>query len=199
MTHFGYSFLQKIVLKRLDEQEYVISESDFQRLLLNDIEDMYLLKVQGKLCNLPKDMQLAFITALLIFMRHIVIKERVEDLQLGVESYQKKLNLTKPNLYNVPNLQHESQYTLIKQPAFGFTYHSVNRRNCFMGDGIKSRLDDVALYKSKRWNTDDARQARRFITRIENRLKRRDQIRRFESYVGGRPGFPVLTFQRPEW
>jgi hypothetical protein len=182
ITHFGYSFLNRIVLKRLDEQEYVISESDFPRLLLNDIEDMYLLKVQGKLCNLPKDMQLAFITALLIFIRHIVIKERVEDLQLGVESYQKKLNLTKPNLYNVPNLQHESQYTLIKQQAFGFTYRSVNRRNCFMAydeihkfcdetlkfvrDGIKSRLNDVDLYKSKRWNTDEARQARRFITRI---------------------------------
>jgi hypothetical protein len=45
VTHFGYSFLNKIVLKRLDEQEYEISESDFPRLLLNDIEDKYLLKV----------------------------------------------------------------------------------------------------------------------------------------------------------
>jgi hypothetical protein len=193
----------------------VISEADFPRLLLNDIEDMYLLKVQGKLCNLPKEMQLAFITALLIYMRHIIIKERVEDLQLGVESYQKKLNLTKPNLYDVPDLQHLAQYTLIRHPAFGFTYRSVNGHNCFMGyeeihkfcdetlkfvrDGIKSRLNDIALGKSKRWNTNEARDARRFINRIENRLKRRDQFRRLESYVGGRPGFPVLTFQRPEW
>lgn len=49
ITHFGYSFLNKIILKRLDEKEYVISEADFPRLHLNDIEDMYLFKVQGKL------------------------------------------------------------------------------------------------------------------------------------------------------
>ena len=154
------------------------------------------------------------ITALLIYMRHIIIKERVEDLQLGVESYQKKLNLTKPNLYDVPDLQHLPQYTLIKQPAFGFTYRSINGRNCFMAytevqkfcdetlkfvrDGMKSRLNDKDLYKKKRWTMDEAKQARRFIARIENRLKRRDQMRRLESYVGGRPGFPVLTFQMPE-
>jgi hypothetical protein len=215
LTHFGYPYLSKLILKRIDEKEYEISESDFPRLHLNDIEDMYLLKVQGKLCNLPKEMQLAFITALLIYMHHIIIKERVEDLQLGVESYQKKLNLTKPNLYDVPDLQHLAQYTLIRHPAFGFTYRSINGRNCFMGyeeihkfcdetlkfirDGIKSRLDDIALGKSKRWNTNEARDARRFINRIMNQLKRRDQFRRLESYVGGKPGFPVLTFQRPEW
>lgn len=83
LTFFGYHYLSKLILKRIDEKEYEISEADFPRLHLNDIEDMYLLKVQGKLCNLPKEMQLAFINALLIYMRHIIIKERVEDLQLG--------------------------------------------------------------------------------------------------------------------
>jgi hypothetical protein len=191
VTHFGYPFLSKITLKRLDEKEYDISESDFPRLLLNDIEDMYLLKVQGKLCGLPKEIQLAFIQALLIFIRQIVVRERVEDLQLGVESYQKKLNLTKPNLFDIPDLQHLPQYTLIRHP-FGFTYRSINGRNCFMAydeihkfcdetlkfvkDGIKSRLDGIALGKSKRWKANEAREARRFILRIENRLKRRDQF-----------------------
>jgi hypothetical protein len=175
---------------------------------------VYLLKVQGKLCNLPKEMQLAFITALLIYLRNIIIKERVEDLQLGVESYQKKLKLTKPNLRQVPNINKLSQYTLIKQPAFGFIYKSVHDYNCFMAfdeihkfcdetlkfvrDGMTSRLNDKDLYKKKRWTSDEARQARWFVTRIENRLKRRDQMTRLESYVGGRPGFPVMTFQRPE-
>nr|GEV47741.1 hypothetical protein [Tanacetum cinerariifolium] len=40
-----------------------------------------------------------------MFTRSIVIKRRVEDLQLGVESYQKKLNLTKPNTYRT-DLRH---------------------------------------------------------------------------------------------
>nr|GFD42574.1 hypothetical protein [Tanacetum cinerariifolium] len=34
-----------------------------------------------------------------MFTRSIVIQRRVEDLQLGVESYQKKLNLMRPDTY----------------------------------------------------------------------------------------------------
>ena len=75
---------------------------------------MYLLKVQEKLCNLPRYMQLAFITALPIFIRSIIIRERVEDLQLGVESYQKKLNLVTPILHEVNDINKISQYTLMK-------------------------------------------------------------------------------------
>lgn len=127
-------------------------------------------------------MQLAFITALLIYMRNIIIRKRVEDLQLEVESYQKKLNLTKPNLRQVPNINKLSQYTLIKQPAFGFIYRIVHNYNFFMAfdeihkfcdetlkfvrDRMKSRLDDKVLYNKKRWTTDEARQARRFVARI---------------------------------
>ncbi|GJZ63247.1 hypothetical protein Tco_0619668 [Tanacetum coccineum] len=41
--------------------------------------------------------RLAFNVSLRMFTRSVVIQWRVEDLQLGVESYQKKLNLTKPD------------------------------------------------------------------------------------------------------
>ncbi|GKE83050.1 hypothetical protein Tco_1553050, partial [Tanacetum coccineum] len=34
-----------------------------------------------------------------MYTRRIVIQERVEDLQLGVESYQKKINLSRPDSY----------------------------------------------------------------------------------------------------
>ncbi|GJT50465.1 hypothetical protein Tco_0976622 [Tanacetum coccineum] len=37
-----------------------------------------------------------FIMALRMFTRSLILKRRVEDLQLSVESYQKKLNITKP-------------------------------------------------------------------------------------------------------
>ncbi|GKC04371.1 hypothetical protein Tco_0995981 [Tanacetum coccineum] len=37
-----------------------------------------------------------FIVALRMFTRSLIIKKRVEDLELGVESYQKKLNITPP-------------------------------------------------------------------------------------------------------
>lgn len=50
---FGYNFLDKIVVRRHDDELYTFSEVDYHRLNRNDIEDMYLLKVQGKLQHLP--------------------------------------------------------------------------------------------------------------------------------------------------
>nr|GFD02062.1 hypothetical protein [Tanacetum cinerariifolium] len=66
---------------------------------LQDIEDMLLLLVQGKLSNLTVEERLAFNVSLRMFTRSIVIQGCVKDLQLGVESYQKKLNLTRPDTY----------------------------------------------------------------------------------------------------
>nr|GEU40224.1 retrovirus-related Pol polyprotein from transposon TNT 1-94 [Tanacetum cinerariifolium] len=47
-----------------------------------------------KLINLTVEERFAFNVSLRMFTRSIVIQRRVEDLQLSVESYQKKLNLT---------------------------------------------------------------------------------------------------------
>ncbi|GKE78813.1 hypothetical protein Tco_1544933 [Tanacetum coccineum] len=47
-----------------------------------------------KLTNLTVEERLAFNVSLRMFTRSIVIQRHVKDLQLGVESYQKKLNLT---------------------------------------------------------------------------------------------------------
>ncbi|GJX95888.1 hypothetical protein Tco_0351686 [Tanacetum coccineum] len=66
---------------------------DFPRLHLNDIEDMLLLVVQNRLFNLKGEDIMHLAAALRMFTRRIVIQNRVEDLQLGVESYQKKLNI----------------------------------------------------------------------------------------------------------
>nr|GFB68734.1 hypothetical protein [Tanacetum cinerariifolium] len=84
-------------VRRDDDQIYKFKEGDFKRLRLQDIEDMLLLLVQGKLSNLTVEERLAFNVSLRMFTRSIVIQRRVEDLQLGVESYPKKLNLTRPD------------------------------------------------------------------------------------------------------
>nr|GEX14589.1 hypothetical protein [Tanacetum cinerariifolium] len=70
---------------------------DFKRLRLQNIEDMLLILVQGKLSNLTVEERFAFNVSLRMFTRSIVIQRRVEDLQLGVKSYKKRLNLTKPD------------------------------------------------------------------------------------------------------
>ncbi|GKC99810.1 hypothetical protein Tco_1170085 [Tanacetum coccineum] len=80
---------------------YTFKEGDFKRLHLNGIEDMLLLVVQNKLHNLDTNVVVHLAVNLCMFARRTVIHARVEDLQLGVESYQKKLNLTKPKTQDV--------------------------------------------------------------------------------------------------
>ncbi|GJS02570.1 hypothetical protein Tco_0319078 [Tanacetum coccineum] len=110
MKWFGYSHLEEIIVRRQDDQLYKFREGDFKRLRRQDIEDMLLLLVQGKLANLNLEERYALNVALQIFTRRIVIQECVEDLQLGVESYQKKINLKKPDTYR-SDLRRMTAYT----------------------------------------------------------------------------------------
>nr|GEZ65032.1 hypothetical protein [Tanacetum cinerariifolium] len=76
---------------------------------------MLLLLVQGKLTNLTVEERFAFNDSLRMFTRSIVIQRHMEDLQLGVESYQKKLNLTKPDMYR-SDLKRKEAYTAYSNP-----------------------------------------------------------------------------------
>ncbi|GKF63496.1 hypothetical protein Tco_0186944, partial [Tanacetum coccineum] len=87
----NYKHLHWITVRRDDEKLYKFKEGDFNKLRIQDIEDMLLLLVQCKLKNLKVKERLAFNISLRMFTRSVVIQRRVEDLQLGVKSYQKKL------------------------------------------------------------------------------------------------------------
>nr|GEY42876.1 hypothetical protein [Tanacetum cinerariifolium] len=93
IKHWGES---QIVVKRADRQLHKFKEGDFVDLHLNDTEYLLLLVVQHKLFHLDGSDIVDFIVALRMFTRSLIIKRRVEDLQLGVESYQKKLNIITP-------------------------------------------------------------------------------------------------------
>ncbi|GJS11312.1 hypothetical protein Tco_0368108 [Tanacetum coccineum] len=99
MEFFGYKHLEEIIVRRQDDQLYKFREGDFKRLRCQDIEYMLLLLVQGKLTNLNLDERFALNVALRMYTRRIVIQKCAEDLQLAVESYQKKINLSRPDLY----------------------------------------------------------------------------------------------------
>nr|GFA40853.1 hypothetical protein [Tanacetum cinerariifolium] len=93
--------IDKLMLERRFKFEKKISNNTCSKKVtprhhLHDIEDMLLLLVQKKLSNLRRDVIFDLCVALRLFTRHIVILKWVEDLQLGVESYQKKLNITMP-------------------------------------------------------------------------------------------------------
>nr|GEZ85726.1 ribonuclease H-like domain-containing protein [Tanacetum cinerariifolium] len=91
---------------------------------------MLLLLVQGKLTNLTVDERFAFNVALRMFTKSIIIQRRVEDLQLGVKSYQKKFNHTKPDTYRL-DLKRKEAYTAYSNPR-GFIYQNKDKQNRLM-------------------------------------------------------------------
>nr|GFC91215.1 hypothetical protein [Tanacetum cinerariifolium] len=121
----NYKHLDWISIRRDDDKIYKFKEGDFKRLRLQDIKDMLLLL------------------------------RRVEDLQLGVKSYQKRLNLTKPNTYR-PDLKRREAYTAYSNPR-EFIYQNKDKKNKLM------RIDE--LYKFSDGMLNDVRNA------LDDRLK----------------------------
>ncbi|GKE76182.1 hypothetical protein Tco_1542302, partial [Tanacetum coccineum] len=119
----------------VDYDKHALWEGDLKRLRIQDIEDMLLLLVQGKLMNLTVEERLAFNVSLRMFTRSIVIQRRVKDLQLGVKSYQKKLNLTKPDTYK-SDLKRRDAYLAYSIPR-GFIYQNKYKKNRLM------RIDEL--------------------------------------------------------
>nr|GFB34765.1 hypothetical protein [Tanacetum cinerariifolium] len=137
---------------RDDDKLYKFKEGDFKRLHIQDIEDMLLLLVHGKLTSLTVEERFAFNVSIRMFTRSIVIQRRIEDLQLGVESYQKKLNLTKPETYH-SDLKRKEAYTAYSNPR-RFIYQNKDKQKRLMqidelhkfSDGmlndVRTALDD---------------------------------------------------------
>nr|GEZ05028.1 hypothetical protein [Tanacetum cinerariifolium] len=130
----SYKYLDWITVRHEDDKLYKFKEGDFKRLRLQDIEDMLLILVQGKLSNLT---------------------QRVEDLQLGVESYKKRLNLTKADTYR-SDLKRREAYTTYSNLR-GFIYQNKDKKNRLMRIDKLHKFSDVTL--------NDVRNA------LDNRLK----------------------------
>ncbi|GJR80579.1 hypothetical protein Tco_0151364 [Tanacetum coccineum] len=198
----NYKHLDWITICRDDDKLNKFKEGNFNRLRIQDIEDMLLHLVQGKLKNLTVEEHLAFNVSLKMFTKSIVIQRRVEDLQLGVKSYQKKLNLTKPDTYK-QDLKKRDAYTTYSNPR-GFIYQNKDKKNRLMridelhkfSDGS---LDDVRTDLNDRlkgirmqylpqtiWKQHDKDNARSMIQSIDKQLKTRRIMRSLEKFVGGR-------------
>nr|GEU76465.1 hypothetical protein [Tanacetum cinerariifolium]GEU81708.1 hypothetical protein [Tanacetum cinerariifolium] len=86
-----------------------------------------------------------FIVALRMFTRNLIIKRRVEDLQLGVVSYQKKLNITAPQK-TFPEIEFNELYTLSYKPP-AVIYEDLNKRKRVMWDDELYKFSDGTLKK----------------------------------------------------
>nr|GEW74789.1 hypothetical protein [Tanacetum cinerariifolium] len=135
-----------------------------------------------------------------MFTRCIVIQKRVEDLQLGVESYQKKLNLTKPDT----NLRNKTTYTSHSDPHGIIHVDSFKRKRLMRTDELHKfsdgTLNDVrtALHgivagikmeylPMTKWSNLDKKRARVMVQDIDKQLYQRRLMRNLEKFVGGRP------------
>nr|GEV62107.1 hypothetical protein [Tanacetum cinerariifolium] len=121
----NYKHLDWIMVRRDDDKLYKFKEGDFKRLRIQDIKDMLLLLVQGKLKNLTVEERFAF---------------------------NKKLNLTRPDTYRF-DLKRKKAYTAYSNPR-GFIYQNKDKQNRLMqidklhkfSDGtfnvVRTALDD---------------------------------------------------------
>ncbi|GJU10869.1 hypothetical protein Tco_1133265 [Tanacetum coccineum] len=202
MRKHGYGYLEEIVVRRADNILYIFKEGDFPRLRINDIEDMLIIVVQNRLINLLRDDVADFAIALRMFTRSLVIQKRVGDLQLGVQSYRKKINVTKPDTTR-PDLRKRHPYTPYRDPQ-GFIYVDDYKRNRLMrsnelykfSDGTLTRLIssleditkniDMEYLPKRRWSTLEKKRAHFMIKDINKLLKERRKIRSLEKFIGGR-------------
>ncbi|GJX04373.1 hypothetical protein Tco_0190289 [Tanacetum coccineum] len=170
----NYKHLDWITVHRNDDKLYTFKEGDYKRLHLQDIEDMLLLLVQGN-------------------------QRRVEDLQLGVESYQKKLNLTRPDTYR-SDLKILPTYSAYPNPK-GFIYQNKDKKNKLMridelhkfSDGtlndLRAALDDILkrirmkYLPQTYWKKVDKDRARAMIQAIDKMLKNRRIMQSLEKFV----------------
>ncbi|GJR99847.1 hypothetical protein Tco_0316356 [Tanacetum coccineum] len=125
------------------------------------------------------------------------------EMPLGVESYQKKLNITKPDTYR-SDLKRMDTYTAYSNPR-GFIYQNKDKKNRLMridklykfSDGT---LDDVQNAFNDRlkgirmeylpktiWRQSDRERAKTMIHAINKQLKSRRIMRSLEKFIGGRP------------
>ena len=207
-THpmYGYDYLTKIVLRRKDNKEYTISEGDFKYLHPYDFEDLFLLHLQGKLHHLTPKHRNILVRAISMWIRSLVIRQRVEDFQLGIESYQTQVNLTRPN-WNASKFNKLPEFSMIedqKAVVFKDRYEvpmllRIDEVHKFsdgtlqlIEEALDYRIKEYKLYKSKPWSytqdwtAKDLELSNKMMHAIRRRLKLRRIFRHLEAFVGGR-------------
>nr|GEY70753.1 hypothetical protein [Tanacetum cinerariifolium] len=122
-----------------------------------------------------------------MFTRSIVIQRRVEDLQLGVESYQKRLNLTKPDTYR-SGLKRGEAYTAYSNPR-GFIYQNKDKKNRLI------RIDELHKFSDGMLNDEpeSASAALEPVTRSAGRSTTRSKSRQVSASESAFAEEPVQT------
>ncbi|GJS60093.1 hypothetical protein Tco_0654877 [Tanacetum coccineum] len=184
----GQEFIKEVIVRRADGTMSSFPELDYKYLNKNHSKDLYMMCLNGKIEHLRNEL----IKTLIIFIRSSVIWERVHDYQLGMESYQIKVNLTAPKL-TFPGIEEKTPYSITTLLFVGLIYKNSKKEKRIMDiDEIPKFCDATlkrVLEKGKKINLDvkhgyakpvlsdqDAKLMRFFETYIQDHLKHPDQM-----------------------
>ncbi|GJY46861.1 hypothetical protein Tco_0435924 [Tanacetum coccineum] len=123
-----HKFITEIVARRANDCIVSITEPDYKNLNKNDIKDIYLLIMNGKV---PDYADTGLFWSLSVFIRSSVIWERVHDFQLGIESYQQKVNLPAPTITFLGIEEHD-MFSIIYEPGHGIIYKNSKKEKRVM-------------------------------------------------------------------
>nr|GEX97088.1 hypothetical protein [Tanacetum cinerariifolium] len=177
-----------------------ITEPNFKNIYKNDIGEMYLLIINGKV---PDYVETGLLWSLSVFIKSLVIWEKLHDFQLGIKSYQQKINLTALTI-SFPEVEKHEMFSIIYEHVHGIIYKNSKNEKKVMRhskihmfcdatlnkvlEGLKSYNNDVRYgYNQKDPTKDEVEYLKLFEEDIKDRLKYRRQMRMWESYVNGRP------------
>ncbi|GJU03247.1 hypothetical protein Tco_1113585 [Tanacetum coccineum] len=157
-----------------------------------DKYDLQGIKDMNRLFNLKGEDIVHLVAALRMFTRRIVIQKRVEDLQVGVESYQKKLNISRP-LTHKAGITDLEPYTTYSNPQGVIYLDMLNNLEMLISvqDKLKDMLNKLemgytSVMQRRRWRNLDKKWSRVMVKDINHQLLERRLMRSLEKFVGGR-------------
>ncbi|GKB25648.1 hypothetical protein Tco_0865049 [Tanacetum coccineum] len=163
-----HKFITKIVARRANECIVSITESDYKNLNKNDIEDMYLLIMNGKVPDYAKTGLLWFLS---VFIRRVEKHKMFSIIYEPVHGIIYKNSKKEKRVMRHSEIHKFCDATLIR-----------------LLEGLKSYNNDVKYgYVQRELTNDKVEYLKLFEEDIEVRLKYRNQMRGWEMYVNGRP------------
>ncbi|GKF21342.1 hypothetical protein Tco_0069980, partial [Tanacetum coccineum] len=163
----NYKHLDWITIRRDGDKLYTFKEGNFNRLRIQDIEDMLLLLVQGKLTNLIVEERLAFNVSLSDLKRR--------------EAYTSYSN---PRGFIYQNKDKKNRLMHINE-LHKFSDSTLNDVRTSLDDRLKGIW--MKYLPQTIWRQSDRDKAGAMIQAIDKQLKTRRIIRSLEKFVGGRP------------
>ncbi|GJT39278.1 hypothetical protein Tco_0939143 [Tanacetum coccineum] len=138
---YGLDFMERIIVMRENDKPDSFSKADLKYLKKNDIKDMYYMCLNNKNYRENK-----LLNSLLTFNRSCVIWERVHDFQLGIESYQIKINLTAPTL-TFSGIEACNPYSIVDKPIVDLIYLNNKEEKRIMDLVDIAKFCDATLEK----------------------------------------------------